>query len=61
MIDHKKYFDRLHEIIGKTKSADIIIEENWRVVVGEMNQLLSEYAKLQEETGTRYEISTRDG
>ena len=55
MVNEKKYFNELQEIIRRTKSADKI-NEYWIEVLERLDQLSIEYAKeLQEETGLRYE------
>jgi hypothetical protein len=56
MVDHKKYFSRLQDAIGETKSADRIVEEPWLdIVVKKLTQLSLECAKeLQQETGQPY-------
>jgi hypothetical protein len=49
-----KYFDRLQDKIGKTHSSDRIDKVQWwEVVIRELNQMSSDYAReLQLETGT---------
>lgn len=59
----KKYFDKLQEKIGQTRSADRIEEGSWwEVVVRELNRLSYDYAReLQVETGKPYSKYYTDG
>jgi hypothetical protein len=59
----RKYFDRLQDKIGETKSADRIIEGPWGdVVIRELNRTSLECAKeLQAETGKPYSKYYIDG
>jgi hypothetical protein len=63
MAELRKYFDRLQNKLGETKSADKIIEGPWwEVVVRELNKMSFECAKeLQVETGQPYSKYKTDG
>ena len=55
MINEQEYFNKLQEIIGETKSADMI-NERWSEVLERLDQLSIEYTKeLQKETRSSYE------
>ena len=55
MINEQEYFNKLQEIIGETKSADMI-NERWSEVLERLDQLSIEYTKeLQKETRSNYE------
>src|SRR5918992_84007 len=55
MINEQEYFNKLQDIIGETKSADMI-NERWSEVLEKLDQLSIEYCKeLQAETGASYE------
>jgi hypothetical protein len=55
MVNEQEYFQKLQDIIGETKSADMI-NERWSEVLQKLDQLSIEYCKeLQAETGASYE------
>ena len=55
MVNEQEFFKKLQEIIGETKSADMI-NERWSEVLERLDQLSIEYTKeLQKETGSGYE------
>jgi hypothetical protein len=52
MVELRKYFQRLQDKIGETKSADGIVEGPWETVVRELNQMSLECAReLEKEIG----------
>lgn len=56
MSNYKKYFNSLQEIIGETRSADMINEDTWHTVVNRLNQLSLLFAQeLHTEIGLVYE------
>lgn len=56
MPNYKKYFDSLQEIIGETRSADMINEDTWHKVVDRLNQLSLFFAQeLRTQIGLGYE------
>jgi hypothetical protein len=55
MVHEEEYFNKLQEVIGETKSADMI-NERWNEVLERLDQLSIEYAKeLQAETRIRFQ------